>query len=596
MFETKELEAAGLPSPRSVVLLGDSQMTPEDRRLIQILDFFEVSWLSFSFNEVKLDGREGKYAVVTSAVRLSKAIQDTAVMPSWLASASSVYVYGFHEDDASTKLLRMLTGGPQAKVRPVPTGETKMTVAIDFPEMCGPMSGMQVPATLHEPVFVFDRGRHETFQSIIQTDQGELFFGVRYRGVQFYLNTFNRTIDISNLAVSYFDVKTSFCEAVPLVFYLSWAFGSAASSRRETSACLIVDDPPLKRRYGFLDFREALGLMDRNNFSMTIAFIPWNWQRNDPETLRLFQSHPEKLSVVVHGCDHTTSEFAARSSAVLNRMIQTSIQRMESLQRNAAIEADRVMIFPQGEFSAETGRALKLNGFVAAVNTEIAPVDPAANETTIADLWTVAIMKYGAFPIFTRRYVHHGIENFAFDALLGKPCLIASHHEIFRNHAGNLVDLVARLNSLQWNLVWRPLSQVVRRSAKIRHLADGTRVVRIFASSSLVETPDTKTTLLLKQESDPNGVHAVYVNETPTVFSVEGGYLRAWLAQTQGETASIRVVYRNNLEAVGNGDTSGSRMKVAAKRYLSEFRDNYLSRSDFLYKSVNRLKRRSISS
>jgi hypothetical protein len=269
---------------------------------------------------------------------------------------------------------------------------------------------------------------------------------------------------------------------------------------------------------------------------------------------------------------------------------------MESFRHSAGIEADRVMVFPQGEFSPETGRALKLNGFVAAVNTEIAPVDPAANETTIADLWNVAIMKYGTFPIFTRRYVHHGIENFAFDALLGKPCLIASHHDIFRNHAHNLVDLVARLNSLQWNLVWRPLGEAVRRSATIRRLGDGTRVLRMFASSSLVETPETQRTLLLKQEGDPTCVHAVCVNETPIEFSVEGGYLRAWLALTQGETASLRVVYQNNLEAAGNGDSSVSRMKVATKRYLSEFRDNYLSRSDFLYKSVNRLKRRSISS
>ena len=63
------------------------------------------------------------------------------------------------------------------------------------------------------------------------------------------------------------------------------------------------------------------------------------------------------------------------------------------------------------------------------MNTEVAPAQRAANETTIADLWSVAIMRYGSFPIITRRYPSHGIENFAFDALLGKPCLIAAHHD-----------------------------------------------------------------------------------------------------------------------------------------------------------------------
>src|SRR5208283_4412128 len=149
------------------------------------------------------------------------------------------------------------------------------------------------------------------------------------------------------------------------------------------------------------------------------------------------------LSLVVHGCDHTAGEFAERSPALLDRKIRTSIQRMERFRRTASIEADRVMVFPQGQFSPETGRALKLNGFVAAVNTEVSPAQRAANETTIADLWSVAIMKYGTFPILTRRYPHHGIENFAFDAILGKPCLIAAHHEAFKDHARNLVDFVA---------------------------------------------------------------------------------------------------------------------------------------------------------
>src|SRR5207237_3997303 len=114
--------------------------------------------------------------------------------------------------------------------------------------------------------------------------------------------------------------------------------------------------------------------------------------------------------------------------------------------------------------SPEVGRALKLNGFVAAVHTEVAPAQPAGNDTTIADVWSVAIMKYGTFPIFTRRYLDHGIENFAFDALLGKPCLIAGHHDIFRDHARILVDFVEHLNSLKWNLVCRPMGAAIRGS------------------------------------------------------------------------------------------------------------------------------------
>jgi hypothetical protein len=580
----------------SALLLCREQANSEYRHLTRVLDFFDIPWKTVTLRDGDVVACHGKYAIISSADCLAEAmqgIQGPGEAPLWLMRAGTVYVYGFQNNDRSTKLLRFLTRNPQAKVRPINAAETVMTITGECPEMCGPMSGMRVPITLRAPGCVCEVGLGgETFQSIVRTDGGEVFLGVTWAGVRFYLNMWGSMIDIDAPSTEYFDVKRFLGEAVPPVLYLKWAFRDAASRRVETNACLIVDDPPLKRRYGFLDFREALDLMDRHNFTTTIAFIPWNWRRTDPRTLSLFQNHPQRLSLVVHGCDHTASEFAVRSSALLNRKIGTSTRRMEYFQRRASIEVERVMVFPQGQFSPETGRALKLNGFVAAVNTEVAPAQRAVNETTIADLWNVAIMRYGTFPIFTRRYPNHGIENFAFDALLGKPCLIAAHHDAFKDHARNLVDLVARLKELRWNLVWRPLGEVVRRSFTIRRLDDGTNVIRMFAGSLVLANPDAEAlkTLLVKEEGDPDCVEAVWVNQTPVDFSVEGGCLRLRLTTLPGETALVRIAYRQEFEPIMEEDRSGTNFKVAARRYLSELRDNYVSRSDFLYRSAKQLR------
>jgi len=455
------------------------------------------------------------------------------------------------------------------------------------------MSGMQVPVTLRAPGYVCDIGRGVApFQSIIRADEGELFFAVTYAGTRFFMNTWGSTVDISSLSTEYFDVKSFFGEAVPSVFYLKWAFHDPGSCRNETNACLIVDDPPLKRRYGFLSFREALDLMDRHNFDTTIGLIPWNWRRAHPRTVSLFRSRRERFSLVFHGCDHTAGEFAVQSPALLNWKIRTATQRMESFQRRTSVEVGRVMVFPQGKFSPETGRALKLNGFIAAVNTEVAPVQREANKTQIADLWSMAIMKYGTFPIFTRRYFAHGIENFAFDGLLGKPCLIAAHHDVFRDHGRNLVDFVGRLNSLQWTLVWRPLNEALRRSFTFRCLADGTSLIRMFAASLMVTNPEpqARRMLLLKEEDDPDCVQAVYVNQTPVNFRVEGGYLQVRLNVFPGEAVAVRVAYRDLSAPNAAEDPHEDKFKIAARRYLSEFRDNYLSRSDLLYRCAKWLK------
>ena len=581
----------------SAVLLCNEPSTPEDRNVTKVLDFFGIAWKTVQVRNYGVQDPKGSYVILSSADCMATAIQDTQssakALPSWFEQASSVFVYGFRNDDSSTKLIRFVTGDSEAKVRPIRTPETMISITGECPKMCGPMSGMRFRVTRHMPGCVCDVALAlERFQSLVRADDGELFFGVTFGGVRFYISTCQRAIDISALSADYFEVKRYFCESVPLVFFLKRAFPDAFSGQGETSACLIVDDPPLKRRYGFLDFREALDLMDRHNFTTTIAFIPWNWQRSDPRTLSLFRSHPDRLSLVVHGCDHTAAEFADRSPVLLDQKICTSGQRMESFRRRAFIAADQVMVFPQGKFSPETGRALKLNGFVAAVNTEVAPAEPAANETTIADLWNVAIMRYGSFPIFTRRYPDHGIENFAFDALLGKPCLIAAHHDVFRDHARNLVDLVSRLNSLRWNLVWRSLGEAVSRSFTTRRFDDRTEVIRMFAGTLRAENRDAewRRTLVLKEEADPDCVQAVWVNHTPIPFSFESGQLQAWTTTPPRETAVVRIAYQNNLERIPDRDGAKAKIKVAAKRYLSEFRDNYLSRNDFLCRSANRLK------
>src|SRR5256885_9394394 len=98
-------------------------------------------------------------------------------------------------------------------------------------------------------------------------------------------------------------------------------------------------------------------------------------------------------------------------------------------------------------------------------------------------------MKYGAFPIFTRRYFHHGIENFAFDKLLGKPCLIVAHHEIFKDEGRDLVEFIGKLNSLNGNLHWRPLGNALGRSFKELSLPMNTTRSRSEEHTSELQSP-----------------------------------------------------------------------------------------------------------
>src|SRR5205807_1259891 len=111
-----------------------------------------------------------------------------------------------------------------------------------------------------------------------------------------------------------------------------------------------------------------------------------------------------------------------RELSTLNRKVASAKQRMERHRTRNGIDHDLIMIFPQGVFSTESLGVLQQNQFVAAVNTELLSVNSEREVLTIRDAWSVTILNYKSFPLFTRRYPGHGLENFAFDLLVGKPC------------------------------------------------------------------------------------------------------------------------------------------------------------------------------
>lgn len=591
--------SATISEDPKAILLCPEKPTSEDRHLTEIFDFLGISWQILTPREVARFPAPvhgiGKFCILGSFPLLAEALrdyQDSADgLPVWMHGASSVFVYGFEDTVPCNQLLRFLTGDGNSNVRHLNAEQTGLTITNDLPEMCGPMSGLQVLAERSEGDVLFDIAREaQRFRSIIRSNAGQFFLGLTKGGVSFYLSGGSTITDIRSSHGKYFDVKKHFCGAVPAVMYLKWAFREVCWNSFETSGCLIIDDPPLKPRYGFLRYREALELMDRHNFTTTIAFIPWNWRRTNSRTVSIFRGRPDRFSLCVHGSDHIGSEFATRSAARLNRSAKTAQQRMELLGQKTDLPYARVMVYPCGEFSPEAGRALKSNGFVAAVNTEVAPPELAENKTTIADLWSMAIMKYGAFPVFTRRYCKHGIENFAFDGLLGKPCLIVGHHEVFKDGGRELVEFIDKLNALKWNLRWKPLGDLILHSFRIRNAGEGKSVIQMFAQGLRIENSGEPREYTFVKEEDPDSVKTVAVNRDSVEFNCDRGFL-CWNATlAPSEIADVRILINERQDFDLLGDGIGYNIKTGARRYLSEFRDNYLCQSNFLSQSAARVR------
>src|SRR5262249_12558042 len=145
-----------------------------------------------------------------------------------------------------------------------------------------------------------------------------------------------------------------------------------------------------------------------------------------------------------------------------------ALDRMSNHASDTGLQHDCVMIFPQGVFSGAGMSALKHSNFIAAVNNDVVSADLDPAPVSVADVWATAVMRYSGFPIFTRRYPWEGIENFAFDILLGKPALIVIHHDYCSDGCDQLNSFIEELNRLKCSLRWRSLGGVIRHSYRQR--------------------------------------------------------------------------------------------------------------------------------
>ena len=562
---------------KAVVLCGKAELP--DPYLIQILDFFEIPWEGVSsaalFDLTGISTPES-YALFSTLSLMGRIWKEGAVggaLPLLLQRAESIFLFGGEESRGTDAVLQFLTGGSDSRIARLEPGETPCSISNKHVDICGPLSGLRVTVPLRLEFTILTNSSTQ-FERLIWSKEGCLFGVASCQGKQFYLAPSATLIDINApVKKTYFDIADYFLSAVPLVMYLQSAFRGVIPRPVDNGACLIVDDPALRTHYGFVDLQRLATLSVEHRFSCTFAFIPWNWNRSRSSAVELFRRHADRLSLSIHGCDHTGGEFAVRNTAVINRQAKLAMARMEKHSGLTGLPYDDVMIFPQGAFSSASLGVLKHNGFIAAVNTEVSPTDQPGS-ATVGDVWRLAILNYADFAIYTRRYSFHGVHNFAFDLLLGKPCLLVTHHADFQNGGRDVVDFIDRLNSLPVPLVWRGLGEVVRRAYQQRLREDGTYQIRMWGGEILIVNPAARARhfVVEKLERAPEGLEGLNVSGRGTSFHLNGERMRFELEVGPQQAARIRIAYRDTFGAPPKAAWC-AQLKVAARRYLSECRD-----------------------
>jgi len=510
-----------------------------------------------------------------------------------LSRIHSAFVYASRDPDTLHSVLKLLIRDQHLEVRNIPPGKAMVEVSSFEKDFCGAMTGLRLEVASAEAIFSAVNAESPEWTSLVSAEGHSVFLKCNYRGMPVFVSTCPDLINIEeNLSGMTFDIRESFYQAVPVVLYLKWAFRDLCWSSPEANACLIIDDPPLKPVYGCLNFEELFHAMRRSNFTTSIAFIPWNRQRSDPRVTELFKRN-KSCSLSIHGSDHVASEFGVNDSGILLSKVANSLERMAVHQQLTGLEYDKVMVFPHGIFSKAAMTALKHAGFCAAVNSRVKSVDCLPARITISDYWSMALTCYDGFPLFSRRDPDQGIENFAFDAVLGKPCLIVIHHDFCCDGCKDLLNFIQRLNGLEVSLTWRSLGEIARRSYRERVGVNNNVEVRMYGTTLRLEnkTPLARRYFISRYEPDFWAVSDVRDNAKSIPWIKEKEVLKFEASLAAGETRVFEVRFHKQ-DCNGHDEKFSSQVKATVRRYLSEVRDNYVSgfrRSVSSYRSPKRL-------
>jgi hypothetical protein len=386
-----------------------------------------------------------------------------------------------------------------------------------------------------------------------------------------------------NVADSH-DIVSAFLRTAPAMMFVKYCAGERAWHPLHYYANFTIDDPWLREPYGYVDYEGLLGEMEKHHFHTTIAFIPWNYDRSQPEVVSLFRDHPDKFSIVVHGNNHDHKEFTdyrSKSLSVQIGNLQQALARMERFQTLTGIPYDKVMIFPHSIAPEQTLGALKTYNYLATVNSSNVPQNAITPAGPLEILRPVTL-SFEGFPSISRYSTEVQVPEVyvAVNQFLGNSLFFYDHADFFAKGIDAFDHVADQVNKREPATEWRSLGDIVRHLYVVRLRDDSDYDVLAFSSNICLENTAGRnsTFYVQKQESGGQTIATVTVDGRIHPYTLREAQVNMAVAIPPGGTRCVAIKYANDLQS-GSIVASHDSVVVYLLRMGSDFRDIYLAKS-----------------
>ena len=334
-----------------------------------------------------------------------------------------------------------------------------------------------------------------------------------------------------------------FVQMLPLLHWLGEIGAGASFHGPPLRACFMFDDPNLHwPRYGWIDYRLLAAHATRENYHVSFATIPLDTWFTHREAADVFRTHADRLSLLVHGNDHTKRELARNyTEASRAFLLGQAIQRVERLERKAGVQVGRVMVPPHGACSEEMLADLPKCGFEAACISH-----GSLRAHNKAKAWT---KKLGYLPselvegcpVLPRWGLSCGKNAILLAAYLRQPIVLRGHQQDLKNGVETLDELARFINSLG-SVQWRNMTDLSRINAQWR-IEGNTCTLKPLGRRVIFRIPEQVTRLVVESPckdsfeswrvTDTRGAASEARSGEPLALAAEGNRVAAIEAVTR---------------------------------------------------------------
>lgn len=262
-------------------------------------------------------------------------------------------------------------------------------------------------------------------------------------------------------------------------------------TRPALRACFMFDDPNLHwKSYGYIKFKELARHASIHNYHVSFATVPFDGWYVHPATAALFRENKDRLSLLVHGNNHTFSELAQEySDGDRQALMAQALRRIEKLERKTGLEVPRVMAAPHGGCSPEMADTLAQVGFEAASISRWSLMHYNRQKWHPTVGLEIAEFLGSAFPVIPRfKLAEEREADIYLAALLQKPIIMVGHHQDLRPGLECMEGFAERINSVG-EVKWIDM-KCMARSNFCTYLNGDTLHLKMFSRRAETQIPE----------------------------------------------------------------------------------------------------------